>query len=139
MDMAMKMVPWLDQPVMLHSSRDPGKCKMTPEQCAYKLAYWRNWYEADHQFALPTVAFFLVAIGIFAIAHIFNNISPRSLRRNTLWQRLLAGCRFLSYKSWRIAGWNSQSLGIFLLGGVGLIFFAGMVLIDNLHDEKSIF
>ncbi|KAJ5179050.1 hypothetical protein N7492_002260 [Penicillium capsulatum] len=129
MDMGgMSMIPWLDQPVMLHSSRDPGECTMTPEQCTYKLAYWRNWYQADHQFALPTVAFFLVAIGIFSIAHIVNSISPPSVKRSPLWQRSVAVSRFLSYKCWRIAGWNSQSLGVFLLGAAGLVFFFAMTL-----------
>lgn len=36
-------VPWLDQPVMLHSSR-ANACKMTPEQCAYRNERWRYWY-----------------------------------------------------------------------------------------------
>lgn len=126
MDEEMSMVPWLDQPVMLHSSRDPGECTMTPEQCAYKLGYWRNWYQADHRFALPTVAFFLVAIGIFSIAHIVTSISPPGVKRSPVWQRAVAICRYLSYKSWRIAGWNSQSLGVFLLGAAGLVFFLGM-------------
>lgn len=119
------MIPWLDQPVMLHSDRDPGVCTMTPEQCAYKSQYWVNWYQADHRFALPTVAFFMVAIGIFTIAHIVSRIFPSRLQRNPAWCCLVAVCRFLSYKSWRFAGWNSQSLGAFLLGAAGLVFFFG--------------
>lgn len=35
-------VPWLDQPVMLHSSR-ADSCSMTPEQCAYRNYHWRYW------------------------------------------------------------------------------------------------
>lgn len=124
----MGMIPWLDQPVMLHSDRDPGMCDMTPEQCAYKSAFWRNWYQADHRFALPTVAFFMVAIGIFTIAHILTLIFPRSFQRNPIWSRLVAVTRFLSCKSWRIAGWNTNSLGAYLLGGVGLVFFLAMTL-----------
>lgn len=40
----MSYLPILDQPVQFHSSRDPGKCKLTPEQCAYKSQYWVFWY-----------------------------------------------------------------------------------------------
>lgn len=36
-------VPWLDQPVMLHSSR-ADKCKLSAEQCAYRNSRWRYWY-----------------------------------------------------------------------------------------------
>jgi len=36
-------VPWLDQPVMLHSSR-ADKCKLTPEQCALRSSHWLYWY-----------------------------------------------------------------------------------------------
>lgn len=39
-------LPWLDSPVMLHSSR-ADTCKMTPEQCAYRSGHWRYWYVAD--------------------------------------------------------------------------------------------
>ena len=119
------MLPWLDQPVLLHSSRDPGECSMTPEQCAYKTQYWVFWYQADHRYALPTVAFFLVAIILFTIAHLITLLCPQRCQRNPIWLRLLSLVRFLSYKSWRIAGWNTQSLGIALLGVAGLIFFLG--------------
>ncbi|KAJ5681387.1 uncharacterized protein N7477_001327 [Penicillium maclennaniae] len=124
----MGMLPWLDQPVMLHSNRNPGTCTMTAEQCAYKTAYWRFWYQADHRFSLPTVAFFMVAIGIFTIAHILTLIFPKSFQKNPLWSRLVALARFLSYKSWRIAGWNTNSLGVILLGGAGLVYFLSMTL-----------
>jgi hypothetical protein len=36
-------VPWLDQPVMLHSSR-ADKCKLSAAQCAYRNSRWRYWY-----------------------------------------------------------------------------------------------
>lgn len=98
---------------------------MTPEQCAYKQQYWVFWYQADHRYALPTVAFFLVAIILFSIAHVTASITPRSAKKSPIWWRPLAFLRFLSYKSWRIGGWNSQSLGVFLLGAAGLVFFLG--------------
>ena len=35
--------PWLDQPVMLHSSRK-YKCSLdTEEQCLWQQGYWRFW------------------------------------------------------------------------------------------------
>ncbi|CEN59848.1 hypothetical protein ASPCAL02289 [Aspergillus calidoustus] len=121
-------LPWLDQPVMLHSSRDPGECTMTPEQCAYKSRYWVFWYEADHRYALPTVAFFLVAIALFTLGHGAAAYTPRRLNRTTGWARITALFRFLSYRSWRVAGWNTQSLGGLLLAGAGVVFFLAMTL-----------
>ncbi|CAG8003294.1 unnamed protein product [Penicillium salamii] len=125
---AMKMVPFLDQPVMLHSSRDPGKCTMTPEQCAYKFSYWVFWYEADHRYALPTVAFFLVAIILFTISRLISKVTPQGLKRKSLWSRLVAGLRFISYKSWNIWGWNTHSLGTYMLAAAGAVFFLAMTL-----------
>lgn len=121
----MGMLPFLDQPVLLHSDRNPGECTTTPEQCAYKQQYWVFWYQADHRYALPTVAFFMVAIILFSIAHVTASITPRSAKKSPIWLRPLAFLRFLSYKSWRIGGWNSQSLGVVLLGAAGLVFFLG--------------
>ncbi|KAJ6032242.1 hypothetical protein N7540_002974 [Penicillium herquei] len=124
----MGMLPFLDSPVLLHSSRDAGECTMTPEQCAYKKRYWVNWYQADHRYALPTVAFFMVAIGIFIIAHVTSSLTPQSAKKRSIWFRPVAFLRYLSYKTWRIAGWNTQSLGVCLLGAAGLVYFLSMML-----------
>ncbi|KAL0937088.1 ferric reductase transmembrane [Colletotrichum truncatum] len=121
-------LPWLDQPVMLHSSRDSGKCSMTPEQCAYKSRYWVFWYEADHRYALPTTAFFLAVILVVSIGNLAGLYAPMKVRRNALWLRLLSLCRFLSYKSWRFRSWNTQSLAVYILGATGITFFAAMTL-----------
>jgi hypothetical protein len=43
MDMSVGGIPWLDQPVMLHSSRQ-DKCKLPDAQCAYRNTRWRYWY-----------------------------------------------------------------------------------------------
>ncbi|KAL4874409.1 ferric reductase like transmembrane component-domain-containing protein, partial [Aspergillus karnatakaensis] len=126
--MSMGMVPWLDQPVMLHSDRDPGECTMTPEQCAYKTGYWVNWYQADHRYALPTVAFFLVAVGLFTIGHLASILAPSRLKQTAGWSRLAALFRFLSYRSWRIRHWNTQSLGGLLLVAAGAAYFLSMTL-----------
>jgi hypothetical protein len=125
MESSMGMVPWLDQPVMLHSSRDAGECTMTPEQCALKTSYWVFWYEADHRYALPTVAFFLVAIILFTVSRIVSKAAPQGLRKRPIWSRLVAAFRFLSYKSWRFGDWNTHSLGVCLLGAAGAVFFFG--------------
>lgn len=118
-------LPWLDQPVLLHSSRDAGKCSMTPDQCALKTGYWVFWYEADHRYGLPTVAFFLAVIMLFTIGNFASVHGPRTSGSNTLWLRLLSLSRFLSYKSYRFGLWNNQSLGTYLLGAVGAMFFLG--------------
>lgn len=128
----MSMTPWLDQPVMLHSDRE-AMCMMTPEQCALKFSYWVFWYEADHRFALPTVAFFMVAIILFALGNIISSLAPQRLKQTSGWSRLTAVFRVLSYKSWRIGSWNTRSLGTLLLGGAGLVFFLGMT--DELGDS----
>ncbi|KXH45931.1 hypothetical protein CSAL01_09159 [Colletotrichum salicis] len=121
-------LPWLSQPVMLHSSRDAGTCSMTPEQCAFKTGYWVFWYEADHRYGLPTVAFFVTTILLAAIASFASTYAPSSWRRNTLWLRILSSGRLLSYKSWRLGFWNTQSLGTYLLGAAGAVFFLAMTL-----------
>lgn len=118
-------LPWLTQPVMLHSSRDPGMCDMTPEQCAYKQRYWVFWYEADHRYALPTVGFFVATIIFFTIFHLLSIFAPTSWRSSRPWKRVVSASRLLSYTSWRVGNWNSQSLGTYMLGAVGLIFFLG--------------
>ncbi|OHF03009.1 hypothetical protein CORC01_01767 [Colletotrichum orchidophilum] len=121
-------LPWLSQPVMLHSSRDAGTCSMTPEQCAFKTGYWVFWYEADHRYGLPTVALFVTAVLLVAIASFASTYAPTSWRRNAIWLRILSSGRLLSYKSWRFGFWNTQSLGTYLLGAVGAVFFFAMTL-----------
>ncbi|KAL0775952.1 hypothetical protein CaCOL14_007239 [Colletotrichum acutatum] len=121
-------LPWLSQPVMLHSSRDAGACSMTPEQCAFKTSDWVFWYEADHRYGLPTVAFFVTAILLAVIASFASTYAPTSWRGNTLWLRILSSGRLLSYKSWRLGFWNSQPLGTYLVGAAGAVFFLAMTL-----------
>lgn len=36
-------IPWLDQPVLLHSSR-VDNCTLTESQCQYRNYSWRYWY-----------------------------------------------------------------------------------------------
>lgn len=117
-------LPFLSQPVVLHSSRDPGMCMMTPEQCAYKQRYWVFWYEADHRYALPTVALFLAYIILFALFNALSALAPKSWKRSGWWNRAASVARYASCRRWRLGGWSTQSLGTYLLGAVGFIFFA---------------
>lgn len=121
----MPIVPWLDQPVMLHSSRDPGECTMTPEQCAYKSQYWLFWYQADRRYGLPTIAFFLVAIILFTLGNWVSLFAPQSLKQRPGWARLMAVFRILSYKRWRVMSHSTQSVGAFLLAAAGVVYFLG--------------
>lgn len=110
---------------MLHSSRDAGTCSMTPEQCAFKTGYWVFWYEADHRYGLPTVALFLAVILLVAVGSFAATYAPKSLRRRPLWSRLVSLGRLMAYKNWRLGSWNSQSLGTYVLGVIGAVFFFG--------------
>ncbi|OCL14468.1 ferric-chelate reductase [Glonium stellatum] len=128
MDMSSGL-PWLDHPITLHSSRK-DTCKLTPAQCAYRSGYWRYWYQADHVYALGTIYFVCAAIGIFAIGHIIDRLLSTSLSKRPVWRKTVALLRYGSYKAFRIASlsWWSPSLGIILLGLIGVVFFSVMTL-----------
>ncbi|KAH2153947.1 hypothetical protein KXW33_000889 [Aspergillus fumigatus] len=122
-------LPWLDQPVMLHSSRK-DTCKLSPEQCAYRRGHWRYWYEADHVYALNTVYFMCVTIGVFAIAHFLSRRAPLPVKRSAVWRKTTAAIRYLSYQGYQISSLRywSPSLGVMFLGLVGFVFFFVMTL-----------
>ncbi|KAL4787603.1 ferric reductase like transmembrane component-domain-containing protein [Aspergillus varians] len=134
MDMSHSMdepvgLPWLNSPVMLHSSR-ADTCKLTPEQCAYRSGHWRYWYEADHVYALNTIYFLCATVGVFAIAHFAGRYAPARVRGSSLWQKGTAAGRFLAYKGVRVPGlgyWTA-SLGVAALILAGVIFFFAMTL-----------
>ncbi|KAI1084469.1 putative FRE ferric reductase-like transmembrane component [Whalleya microplaca] len=128
--MSMDMgTPWLDDPVMLHSSR-ADTCKLTPEQCAYRRGYWRYWYEADHVFALPTVYFFIAVIALCLVGFWSLRLAPTSLRNKVWWQKLVGGARFLSYRRYHVTAiqWQTPSLGVCLLLIIGAVYFLAMTL-----------
>ena len=87
-------------------------------------------YEADHRYALPTIAFFLATITVFAIAHAFDRLASNQIRSKPVIKVLTAAARFLSYRAYRIPGlnWNSAPLGVLALGLVGTIYFLCMTL-----------
>ncbi|BCR87148.1 ferric reductase family protein [Aspergillus chevalieri] len=122
-------VPWLDQPVMLHSSR-ADSCSMTPEQCAYRNYHWRYWYEADHVYSLNTVYFFCATIGVFAIANFLAKYAPVQVKRSAAWKKATAGLRYLAYRGYElpVVRYWSPSLGVILLGLAGTVFCFAMTL-----------
>ncbi|RMZ37285.1 ferric-chelate reductase [Aspergillus flavus] len=115
-------LPWLDMPVMFHSSR-ADTCKMTPEQCAYR-------YEADHVYSLNTVYFLCATIGFFTIVHFLSKYAPVQARRSGIWRKTTAVGRYLAYKGYQLPAirYCSPSLGVMLLGIIGTIFFFAMTL-----------
>ena len=139
-------LPWLDMPVMFHSSR-ADTCKMTPEQCAYRSGYWRYWYfsflgqhskcpaddwtrcryEADHVYSLNTVYFLCATIGFFTIVHFLSKYAPVRAKRSGIWRKTTAIGRYLAYKGYELPSirYCSPSLGVILLGIVGTVFFFG--------------
>lgn len=131
MKMATDSNLWLRHPLQLHSSR-AYHCKLnSTELCHYQQGYWRFWYEADHRYALPTVAFFMTAIILFAIGSLVAEIpstSPGLSRR--VRQKLLVSARYLSYRGFRsrLLRWNSAPVGVLLLGAAGSIYLFCMVL-----------
>ncbi|KAM0716250.1 hypothetical protein Q7P37_007695 [Cladosporium fusiforme] len=122
--------PWLNQPVMLHSSRKYTCSLDTQEQCEWQQGYWRFWYEADHRYALPTIAFFMAVIIIFSLIYLLSKLTFRNGTLSRTTARVVALNRYLTQRSFRIDGlnWNSAPLGVLCLGGVGTIFFFAMTL-----------
>lgn len=138
--------PWLDQPVMLHSSR-ADKCKLTEAQCLYRNYHWRYWYalfrvtyismcllsescsryQADHVYALNTVYFMCAVIGVFAISNLLVSFAPDRVRRTRPWRMFTSASRYLSYRGYRFPalGYWSPALGVVILGVIGAVFFFG--------------
>ncbi|KAH8897421.1 putative ferric reductase transmembrane component [Thozetella sp. PMI_491] len=125
--MNMGGTPWLDQPVMLHSSR-ADKCTLTAEQCAYRSGYWRYWYEADHVFGLSTIYFFIVTIGICLVGFWSLKLAPASLRQQSWFRKAVSFFRFLAYRRFKALGWETPSAGVLFLLVTGFIFFMAMTL-----------
>ncbi|KFY45271.1 hypothetical protein V494_01026 [Pseudogymnoascus sp. VKM F-4513 (FW-928)] len=128
---------WLTAPIQLTGSRD-FTCDgtgYTPEQCAFYQERWHFWYIADYVYALPTIAFFMTALGIFTIGHFISSqvLGYRKFRGPPLWQKLIATIRYLSYRGFYVKalGWNSAPLGILLLGAIGTVYFFCMDLIPQ--------
>ncbi|KAA8618490.1 ferric reductase [Pyrenophora tritici-repentis] len=91
---------WLSSPVVLTGMRMPSCAKKIPAECAYYKQRWHFWYEADHVFAIPTVLFFICAIGLFILSHIVSILflRKRKIGPRSIWQRGLTGLRTLGYE-----------------------------------------
>ncbi|RDW65558.1 hypothetical protein BP5796_10250 [Coleophoma crateriformis] len=126
-------LPWLDSPVLLHSSR-ADKCTLTAAQCAFRRGHWRYWYQADHVFGHATIYFICAVVGVFTISNILSRLSrsPKGngLRSNGLWQRFVALSRYNAYRSFHLRGlnWFSPSVGVMLLGVCGAVYFFALTL-----------
>ncbi|KAI6909861.1 hypothetical protein KC318_g2798 [Hortaea werneckii] len=122
--------PWLYQPVKFHSFRKYICTLNSTEQCEYQQGYWRFWSEADHRYALPTIAFFMAATVLFGIGNLVQEASPGGLFQCRPAKKLIALYRYLSYRSLRIEvlNWNSAPFGILLLAAIGVIYFFCMTL-----------
>ncbi|KAJ5373744.1 hypothetical protein N7517_005750 [Penicillium concentricum] len=121
--------PWLDQPVMLHSSR-ADKCKLTETQCLYRNYSWRYWYQADHVYALNTIYFMCAVIGVFTISNLLVRLAPDRVKRTRPWRMFTSVSRYLSYRGYRLPALRywSPALGVVILGTVGAVFFFAMTL-----------
>lgn len=118
---------WLTSPVTLTGMRMFECGDLITQECDYYKHRWHFWYIADYIFALPTVAFFMSAISIFIIGHFVSSLllGYRKFRAPLIWQKLIAGIRYLSYRGFRVKQleWNSAPVGVLLLGAAGTIFF----------------
>ncbi|KAF1949762.1 hypothetical protein CC80DRAFT_483814 [Byssothecium circinans] len=118
---------WLTYPLQLHGSREFECGDFTAEKCEYYMQRWHFWYIADYVFALPTVAFFMSAIGIFILGHVLSShiLGYRRFRGPPIWQKTIAGVRYLAYRGFhvRVLGWSSAPVGVLLLGLAGAVFF----------------
>ncbi|KID88069.1 Flavoprotein transmembrane component [Metarhizium guizhouense ARSEF 977] len=122
-------LPILNNPIQFHSSRNPGACTLKPDQCVLKNSYWVFWYEADLVYCLPVVYLFVSAITVFTVGRFASDFTPATMMtQRKSWRCCVSAVRFLSYKSWRIGSWYSQSLGVLLLAAIGVVFFSALTL-----------
>ena len=82
-------------------------------------------YEADHHYALPKVAFFMLAIILFATAYVASQFLPRQVLHSKAIRQVIALKRYLSYRNFRIPGldWNSAPVGVLMLAALGVLYF----------------
>ncbi|KFZ03476.1 hypothetical protein V502_10919 [Pseudogymnoascus sp. VKM F-4520 (FW-2644)] len=133
---------WLTSPIQLTGSRDFTCDGFTPEQCEFYQQRWHFWYIADYVYALPTIAFFMTALGIFIIGHFISSqvLGYRKFRGPPIWQKLIAVVRYLSYRGFYVKAlrWNSAPIGLLLLGAVGTVYFFCMDLIPQPYYWSSL-
>ncbi|KAH8195079.1 hypothetical protein TruAng_010755 [Truncatella angustata] len=126
-----RKTPWLDMPLVFSGNYREYECMLDETwQCDYQQGYWRFWYEADHRYALPTIAFFLAVIIVFTIAYIASHVLPKRVLRTRPMIKTKALFRYLSYRTIRIKllDWNSAPIGLLMLAAIAMIFFFSMTL-----------
>ncbi|KAK8075391.1 hypothetical protein PG997_010054 [Apiospora hydei] len=120
-------LPWLDQPIMLESSR-MDMCELTPEQCTWSRSRFRNWYIADLVYGLGTLYFFIGVIAACMISFWASRLVVGSSRKRSSWRKLLGAFRYLAYRRYKMAGCLTPSVGVVLLLASGALFFLAMTL-----------
>ena len=83
-------LPWLDQPIEMHSFREPMCMLNSTDDCAYQSYFWRNWYEADYAYGQTTVIAICLGILIAAFVNLVNQIQRLSSSADILsssWHR----------------------------------------------------
>ncbi|RSM00633.1 hypothetical protein CEP52_009002 [Fusarium oligoseptatum] len=126
-----RATPWLDKPLIFSGNYREYDCMFNEtSQCEYQEGYWRFWYEADHRYALPTVAFFLASILVFALVYVAGSLTTRRVQQTRSVTKIKALYRYLSYRTLRIPtlDWNSAPIGLLALAAVGTVFFFAMTL-----------
>ncbi|KAH6685899.1 hypothetical protein F5X68DRAFT_222771 [Plectosphaerella plurivora] len=120
-------IPWLG-PVAFHSSR-VGECSenLNAEECAYRMGFWRYWYQADRVYGLATVIFFLTTILLFSIIHALSRTLTPSNRKVT-GSKARKAFRYLCYKNYTLGGISTPPLGVMFLLGTGAVVFLCLML-----------
>lgn len=83
-------------------------------------------YYADYHYAIPTVAFCLAFVGVFAVCNfVAARVNRTTGAKSTSYRRIIAVSRYCTYKRFHVAplGWYTPPLGQLLMAGVGIIFF----------------
>lgn len=66
-------------------------------------------------------------LGIFILGHLLSSqvLGYRKFQGPHIWQKLIAGIRYLSYRGFHVKKlqWNTAPIGILLLGAVGAVYF----------------
>ncbi|KAL1745572.1 hypothetical protein HDZ31DRAFT_36155 [Schizophyllum fasciatum] len=142
---------WLTHPILGHSSRVRGKIDptgMTDWQVALITQRWLDWYRADWDYGQTTIAFFCAGIGaaslLYAVVLLrdgctsrrngpdmaYNGLDSGRPTRATIFERLIAGCRYAAARQFRIRalGWYSPPLAAVLaVTGMTIFVFALML------------
>ncbi|KAJ7606729.1 FAD-binding domain-containing protein [Mycena polygramma] len=124
---------WLTQPVLWHSSHTPGEYDyeaMTDEQKLLIRTRWHDWYTADWDYGLTTVAFFCAAILTVTILNAISWLRARSRISEqdkpvpSVIDKFAAAVRFTTARQFhvRATGWYAPPMAA-ILGVSGMFIF----------------